>query len=48
MLTGMTEIDWAIVLEVFEGVQSRRGEPRRDDRKLLKALHFFTVGSPRC
>ena len=43
MLTGMTEDDWAIVLEVFDGVQSRRGEPGHDDRKFLDALHFFTV-----
>ena len=27
MLTGMTESDWEIVLEVFEAAQSRRGEP---------------------
>jgi hypothetical protein len=26
MLTGMTEDDWSIVLEVFEAVQSRKGE----------------------
>jgi transposase len=45
MLTGMTEDDWSIVLEVFEGVQSRRGEPGHDDRKFLEALHYFTVHS---
>jgi transposase len=45
MLTGMTEDDWSIVLEVFDAVQSRRGEPGRDDRKFLEALHFFTVHS---
>ncbi len=43
MLTGMTETDWTIVLEVFDAVQSRRGEPGHDDRKFLEALHFFTV-----
>jgi transposase len=43
MLTGMTESDWEIVLEVFRAVQSRRGEPGRDDRKFSEALHFFTV-----
>jgi transposase len=43
MLTGMTEKDWEIVLEVFDAVQSRRGEPGRDDRKFLEALHYFTV-----
>jgi transposase len=43
MLTGMTESDWEIVLEVFEAAQSRRGEPGHDDRKFLEALHFFTV-----
>jgi transposase len=43
MLTGMTEDDWGIVLEVFEAAQSRRGEPGHDDRKFLEALHFFTV-----
>jgi transposase len=43
MLTGMTEDDWSIVLEVFEAVQSRSGEPGHDDRKFLEALHYFTV-----
>ena len=45
MLTKMTEADWAIVLEVFEAAQSRRGEPGHDDRKFLEALHYFTVHS---
>jgi len=43
MLTGMTEDDWAIVLDVFDAAQSRRGEPGDDDRKFLEAMHFFTV-----
>ncbi len=43
MLTGMTEGDWDIVLEVFDAAQSRRGEPGHDDRRFLEALHFFTV-----
>ncbi len=43
MLTAMTEDDWAVVLEVFDAAQSRRGEPGHDDRKFLEALHFFTV-----
>jgi transposase len=43
MLTWMTEDEWSIVLEIFDAVQSRRGEPGRDDRKFLEALHFFTV-----
>ena len=43
MLTGMTEDDWSIVLEVFDAAQSRRGEPGHDDRRFLEALHFFTV-----
>ena len=43
MLTGMTEDDWSIVLEVFDAAQSRRGEPGHDDRKFLEALHYFTV-----
>src|SRR6201998_4237955 len=45
MLTGMTECDWAIVLEVFDAAQSSRGEPGHDDRKFLEALHYFTVHS---
>ena len=45
MLTKMSEADWAIVLEVFEAAQSRRGEPGHDDRKFLEALHYFTVHS---
>ena len=43
MLTRMSEDDWAILLEVFDAAQSRRGEPGHDDRKFLEALHFFTV-----
>ena len=43
MLTGMTEDDWAIVLEVFDASQTRSGEPRHDDRKFLEAVHYFTV-----
>ena len=43
MLTGITEDDWSIMLEVFDAAQSRRGEPGHDNRKFLEALHFFTV-----
>ena len=43
MLTGMTEDDWAIALEVFDAAQSRSGQPGYDDRKFLEAVHFFTV-----
>jgi transposase len=43
MLTRMTEDDWAITLQVFAAAQSRRGQPGRNDRKFLEALHFFTV-----
>ena len=43
MLTGMTDADWGVVLEVFDAVQSVGGEPGHDDRKFLEALHFFTV-----
>ena len=43
MLTGMTQDDWAIVLEVFDAAQSRTGEPGHDDRKFLEAVHYFTV-----
>jgi transposase len=43
MLTGMTDEDWSIVPEVFDAVRTRSGEPGRDDRKILEALHFFTV-----
>jgi transposase len=43
MLTGMTEDDWTIVLQLFAAARSRRGQPGRNDRKFLEALHFFTV-----
>jgi len=43
MLTGMTERDWDIAVEVFRAVRSKRGESGRDDRKFLEALHYFTV-----
>ena len=45
MLTGMTERDWLITLEVFDAVQSSRGEPGHGDRKFLEAIHYFTVHS---
>jgi transposase len=43
MLTRMTEDEWALVLEVFRGVRSRRGDKGRDDRRFLEALHYFTL-----
>ncbi len=43
MLTGMTEKDWDLVVEVFRACQSRRGDKGRDDRLFLEAMHFFTV-----
>jgi transposase len=45
MLTGMSEDDWSIVLQVFDAVQSSRGEPGHDDRRFLEAIHYFTVHS---
>ena len=43
MLTGMTEEDWAITQKVFDAARSGLGQPGRDDRKFLEALHYFTV-----
>ena len=43
MLTGMTEEDWSVVLQVFDAAQSSRGEPGHDDRNFLAAVHYFTV-----
>ena len=43
MLTQMTEEDWSIAVEVFQAVRSKRGEPGRNDRKFLEAMHYFTV-----
>ena len=43
MLTQMTEEDWSVAIEVFQAVRSKRGEPGRNDRKFLEALHYFTV-----
>ena len=43
MLTQMAEEDWSIAVEVFQAVRSKRGEPGRNDRKFLEALHYFTV-----
>ena len=45
MLTRMTEEDWTLALEVFDAVQSSRGEPGRDDRKFLEAIFYFTLHS---
>ena len=43
MLTGMSESDWDVALEVFRAARSRRGDKGRDDRKFLEAIHYFTV-----
>lgn len=43
MLTGMTDEDWEIAVEIFRAVRAKRGEPGHDDRKFLEALHYFTV-----
>ena len=43
MLIGMTEEDWATVLQVFAASCSRRGAKGRNDRRFLEALHYFTV-----
>ena len=43
MLTGMTEADWAAVLEAFDAVQSRCGEPGHDGGKFLEVLQCFAV-----
>ena len=43
MLTGMTDADWKIVLEVFHQVQSKRGRKGVDDLLFLRAVHYFTV-----
>jgi transposase len=45
MLTGMTEEDWTLVVEIFRAVRSKRGDKGRDDRRFLAALHYFTVHS---
>ena len=45
MLTRMTDEDWAITVEVFRAAKSRRGEPGRNDRNFLEALHYFTLHS---
>ena len=43
MLTGMSDQDWDVALEVFRAARSRRGDKGRDDRKFLEAIHYFTV-----
>ena len=43
MLTGMTEQNWTLVVEVFRAARSGRGDHGRDDRRFLEALHYFTV-----
>ena len=43
MLTGMSEADWGVALEVFRAARSRRGDKGCDDRLFLEALHYFTV-----
>ena len=43
MLTGMTERDWAVVLDVFRCCLSRRGDKAGDDRLFLEAMHHVAV-----
>jgi hypothetical protein len=43
MLMGTTKDDWSIVLEAFDAVRPRSGEPSHNDRKFMEALHYFTV-----
>ena len=39
----MTDEDWEIALEVFRACLPARGAKAKDDRRLLEALHFFTM-----
>ena len=43
MLTGMSERDWQLAVELFRAARSGRGDRGRNDRRFLEALHFFTV-----
>jgi transposase len=43
MLTGMTEEQWTLVVDLFRQVCPRRGERGHDDLRFLQALHYFTV-----
>jgi hypothetical protein len=47
MLTGMTEDDWTIVLQLFAAAQSARGQPGRNDRKFLGGIAADAVGQLR-
>jgi hypothetical protein len=47
MLTGMTEDDWSIVVEVFEAAQSRRGEPGHDGNRGKTPGTMRQAGCPR-
>jgi len=43
MLTGMSEEQWALAVDIFRAVRSKRGDKGRDDRRFLEALHYFAV-----
>ena len=43
MLTGMSEEQWTLVVDIFRAIRSRRGDKGRDDRRFLEALHYFSV-----
>jgi transposase len=43
MLTGMSEEQWALVVDIFRAVRSKRGGKGQDDRRFLQALHYFSV-----
>jgi len=43
MPTGMSEDQWALVVDIFRAARSKRGVKGRDDRRFLEALHYFSV-----
>ena len=43
----MSEEDWEHMLRVFRARLPSRGRKAVDDRKLLEALHFFTLENVR-
>jgi transposase len=43
MLTRMSDEKWDLVVEIFRQVCPRRGEKAHDDRRFLRALHYFAV-----
>ena len=45
MLTGMSEEQWTLVVDIFRAVRSRRGDKGRNDRRFLEETRALRGGT---